>query len=48
MASYIIRKLEELDWPAIKAKAALEQKSIDQVIKQLLREWLALPTSGER
>lgn len=41
MASYIIRKLDELDWPAIKAKAALEQQPIDKVIKRLLRDWLS-------
>lgn len=40
MASYIIRKVEELPWPAIKAKAALEQKTIDQIVKQLLRAWV--------
>lgn len=40
MASYIIRKVEQLDWPAIKAKAALTQQTIDEVIKRLLREWL--------
>ena len=42
MASYIIRHLEELDWPAIKAKAALERKTIDEIVKQLLRDWLAV------
>lgn len=44
MASYIIRKVEELPWPKIKAKAALEGRSIDQVVKQLLRDWLKLST----
>lgn len=42
MSSYIIRKLEDLPWPEIKARAALKQISVDTLIKRLLLDWLHL------
>jgi len=40
MASYIIRKIDPELWKRVRAKAALEGRTVRQVIEALIASWL--------
>lgn len=40
MASYILRQIDPELWKRVRAKAALEGRSVRQVIESLIAAWL--------